>query len=73
MKFLTSTTDNGVGAVKVLCNLLEGRVLDLDIKHIHDKQLEGDPAVVDDVVFPADCAESDGVDVLVEEDCVRLC
>jgi len=30
--FLTSTTNNGVSTVKVLGNLLEGCVLDLDIE-----------------------------------------
>ena len=51
-------------------NLLERSVAGLDVEHVDDNEFDGEPDAVDDVVLPADVADGDGVNVLVEEDCV---
>lgn len=63
-----SATDNGVVAVEVLGNFLERGVAGLDVELPDDEEFETEPDAVDDVVSPLDAAQSDGVDVLVEEE-----
>jgi len=71
----SSTSDNGVFSVEVLGHLLERSVAGFDVEEVDDAEFESEPAAVNDVVFPADLAKSDGVDVRVEEDwsCVSGC
>lgn len=52
--------------IKVLGNLLERRVFGFDEKLPHNYKLKGDKADIDQIVFPADISEGDGVDILVE-------
>lgn len=54
-------------AIKVLDNLLKSCVLRLDVEEVYDTKFEGEPAIVNDVVFPAQVMKSNGVDVGVEE------
>ena len=68
-----STTNHSRLAIKVACNLLERGVAGLDVEHVDDDELDGEPDAVDDVVLPADVADGDGVDVLVEENWVIEC
>lgn len=62
------TTNHSSLAIEVLGNLLERGVLGLNVVLPDDSQLDGEPAAVDDVVPPLDVLESDGVDVLIEEE-----
>jgi hypothetical protein len=64
------TTDNGLVAVEVFCDFLKGSVACFDVEEVDDCELHGEPDAVEDVVFPAEVVEGDGVDVLVEEDWV---
>jgi hypothetical protein len=56
----------------VLGDLLEGSVAGLDVEEVDSGQLDGEPYAVEDVVFPSEVVECDGIDVLVEEDCEGL-
>jgi hypothetical protein len=67
-----SPTDDGFVAVEVLGDLLEGSVAGLDVEEVDSGQLDGEPYAVEDVVFPSEVVECDGIDVLVEEDCEGL-
>lgn len=69
----SGTSDDGIFTVKVLGHLLERRVARLDVEEVDDDQLDGQPGAIDDVVLPANLAESDGVDIRVEEDCEVNC
>jgi len=57
----------GLVAVEDLGNLLERGTLGLDVEEVDDDELEGDPAAVNGVEFPAggESLEADGVDVPV--------
>ena len=62
------TADNGLVTVEVLGNFLEWGVACFDVEKVDDCEFHGEPDAVEDVVFPAEVVEGDGVDVLVEED-----
>lgn len=62
------TTNDGIVTIKVLRDLLKGSVTGFDVELPDDEELEAEPAAVDDVVLPLDGTESDGVDVLVEDE-----
>lgn len=60
-------TKNGVGAIKVLDDLLKRRVAGLDVVDVDDDELEGHPDGVDHVVLPFECGHGNRVNVAVEE------
>jgi len=62
------TANYGLVAVEVLGDFLEGGVACFDVEEVDDGEFDGEPDAVEDVVFPAEVVEGDGVDVLVEED-----
>ena len=64
------TANNGFVAIEVLGDLLERGVACFDVEEVDDCEFHGEPDAVEDVVFPAEVVEGDGVDVLVEEDWV---
>jgi hypothetical protein len=49
------------------CQFLEGSAICLRVHEVHEQTLESDPAAVDGKVLPVDLAQSNGVDVEVEE------
>jgi hypothetical protein len=51
------------------CQFLEGSAICLRVHEVYEQTLESDPATVDGKVLPVDLAQSDGVDVEVEEAC----
>jgi len=62
------TTEKTLLTIEVLDDFLERSVSGLDVEEVDDHKLETEPAIVDDVVFPVELVESDGVDVGVEEE-----
>ena len=61
------TSEKTLLTIEVLDYFLERSVSGLDVEEVDDHKLETEPAIVDDVVFPVELVESDGVDVGVEE------
>lgn len=47
--------------------LLQGHVASLDEQEINNEELDSEPDVVDNVIFPANVRQRDGVCVLVED------
>jgi len=64
----SSTTNDGVFTVEMLRHFLERSIPCFNVEEVDDSEFDGQPAGVDDVVVPSDSAESDGVDVGVEEE-----
>ncbi len=65
----STTANDGLVAIEVLGDFLERRVARLDVKEIDDCELDAEPNAVEDVIFPGQGVEGDGIDVLVEENC----
>lgn len=55
-------------AIEQSCGLLQRQTPGLDDEDVAEHELEREPAAVHDVVLPGDVAESDRVDVLVEDE-----
>jgi hypothetical protein len=47
----------------MLGDFFEGSVAGLDIEEVYDSQFDAEPDAVNDVVFPVDVLEGDGIDL----------
>ena len=57
-----------VVTIEQRCSLLKRETPSFDDKEVAERELERNPAAIDDVVLPPNVPQSDRVDVLVEDD-----
>ena len=57
-----------VVTIEQRCSLLKREAPSFDDKEVAERELERNPAAINDVVLPPNTPESDRVDVLVEDD-----
>lgn len=65
----SSNIKSSVFTIEELGNLFERGVACFDEEEIDDPDLKCEEDTIADIVLPLECIESDGVDVLIWQDC----